>query len=129
MRAKPMRITFVISSLGFGGAERVMVTMANYWAGKGWPVTLITLDDAGPAYVLTPEVQRVGLGVMAPSRHTLQAIVRNLRRIRALRRAIAASQPDVVISLMDRTNVLTLLATRGLGLPVVALIESPTTPL
>ena len=72
-----MRITFVISSLGFGGAERVRVTMANYWmanywAGKGWPVTLITLDDAGPAYALAPEVQRVGVGVMAPSRPVLK---------------------------------------------------------
>ena len=111
-----MRITFVISSLGFGGAERVMVTMANYWAGKGWP---ITLDHADPAYSLDPRVQRVGLGVMAPSQHPLQAIARNLRRVGALRRSIAASQPDVVISFMDRTNVLTLLATRGLGLPVV----------
>ena len=77
-----MRITFVISSLGFGGAERVRVTMANYWmanywmanywAGKGWPVTLITLDDAGPAYAPAPEVQRVGLGVMAPCRPVLK---------------------------------------------------------
>ena len=72
-----MRITFVISSLGFGGAERVRVTMANYWmsnywAGKGWPVTLITLDAAGPAYSLAPEVQRVGLGVMAPCRPVLK---------------------------------------------------------
>ena len=77
-----MRITFVISSLGFGGAERVRVTMANYWmancwmanywAGKGWPVTLITLDDAGPAYALAPEVQRVGLGVMGPCRPVLK---------------------------------------------------------
>ena len=33
------RITFVIPSLTSGGAERVMVTMLNHWAAKGWPVT------------------------------------------------------------------------------------------
>jgi glycosyltransferase involved in cell wall biosynthesis len=36
-----------------------------------------------------------------------------------LRRAISETQPDIVISFMDRTNVRTLLATRGLGCPVV----------
>ena len=43
----------------------------------------------------------------------------NLKRIRVLRRAIQVSGPDGVISFMDTTNVLTLLATRGLGMAVI----------
>ena len=35
----------------------------------------------------------------------------NLGRIRALRRAIVVSRPGVVISFLDTTNVITLLAT------------------
>ncbi len=52
-----MRITLVISSLQRGGAEKVMSEMANYWARKGWPVTLLTLVGAErPAYPLDPAV-------------------------------------------------------------------------
>jgi len=61
----------------------------------------------------------VGLDLMGTSRGPLQALAGNLRRLAGLRRALAASRPQVVISFMDRTNVLTLLASRGLGLPVV----------
>ena len=43
----PMRITMVISSLGGGGAERVMSAMAKYWVESGRKVTLITLAETG----------------------------------------------------------------------------------
>ena len=116
-----MRVTLVISSLSRGGAERVLTGMANYWAEKGWTVSLLTLEDASvaPAYPLDGRVTRRGLGLLRPSRGLLDSILANLRRVRALRRAIAAASPEVVISFMDTTNVLALLACRGMGIPVI----------
>jgi GalNAc-alpha-(1->4)-GalNAc-alpha-(1->3)-diNAcBac-PP-undecaprenol alpha-1,4-N-acetyl-D-galactosaminyltransferase len=116
-----MRLTLVISSLSSGGAERVMSIMANYWAEKAWPVSLLTLDDGreAPFYKLHPKVIRIALGISAPSANRLQGILNNLERICTLRGAIRRSEPDVVIAFMEKVNVLTLLATVGLNLPVV----------
>src|SRR2546426_2159979 len=115
-----MRITLVISSLGRGGAERAMSLLANSWAEQGKEISLLTFDHGdAPAYPIHPFVNLRSLGLQARSSHLLKALLQNLRRIRVLRRAIRQSQPDVVISFMDSANVLTLLATRGLGMPII----------
>ncbi|MDR4499805.1 MAG: glycosyltransferase family 4 protein [Candidatus Scalindua sp.] len=115
-----MNITFVISSLSSGGAERVMSTMANYRAQNNWQITLITLDStASDFYTLHPDVKRIALGLMDDSNNPWMAIRNNLTRLIKLRRAIKSSKPDIVISFVDRMNIMTLLATRGLGLKVI----------
>jgi GalNAc-alpha-(1->4)-GalNAc-alpha-(1->3)-diNAcBac-PP-undecaprenol alpha-1,4-N-acetyl-D-galactosaminyltransferase len=116
-----MRITFVIYSLCAGGAERVMSRMANYWAGKGWPITILTLKDGSepPFYELHPAVSYCPLGIAENSGNLVKAIYNNLRRMYVLRHAIKNSQPEIVISFMDQTNILTLQSTLGLNVPIV----------
>ena len=117
---KPMRITLVISSLGRGGAERVVSMLASSWARQDKEVTLLRLDhDEIPAYPIDARVKLRSLGVVAESRNLVHRLFRNLNRIRVLRHAIRESHPNVVISFQSTTNILTLLATRGLGAPVV----------
>jgi glycosyltransferase involved in cell wall biosynthesis len=116
-----MRLTLVISSLYSGGAERVMSVMANYWAAKGWNVTLLTLDDGlePPFYDLDSKIRFIPLGIAGDSPNLIVGLWNNLKRVYVLRRAIYNSQPKVVLSFLDKTNVLTLLAARMLGVPVV----------
>lgn len=115
-----MRITLIISALGPGGAERVMSIMANYWAAHAQHVTLVTVGSLDTDfYALDPRVQRVGLGLMGYSSNFLAAVRNNVMRVRRLRQAIRTSQPDVVLSFVDRTNVLVLVSTLGLGMPVI----------
>lgn len=112
-------IVMVIASLRGGGAERVMTLLANEWVRRGRRVSVITLEDSQDAYALAPEVERVRLGVSGASRGKWNALRNNWRRLKALRRAILQQNPAVVISFMDVTNILTLLATRGSGLRVI----------
>lgn len=117
-----MRITITIPAIVAGGAERVAVVMANDWAAKGWSVTILTMDNGQhpPFFALHPTIEHRALGVLNTSRTPIDALVANQRRIAVLRKAIRASTPDVVLSFMDRTSVVTLLATQGLGIPVIA---------
>lgn len=94
--------------------------MANYWAAKGEEVALITLASEGmDFYALHPGVRRAALGFSPKPSGPMEGLLANLRRVLSLRRSIRSSKPDVVISFVYRTNVLTLFATRGLGVPVV----------
>src|SRR5712691_10328354 len=115
-----MRVTLVISNLQSGGAERVMSIMANYWAAKSWDVTLLTLDGSTePFYELDQRIKFIPLDKSGNSVSIGAKLKNNLRRIRALRRAIRDSDPHAVISFMSTMNIITLLATRGLRVPVI----------
>ena len=115
-----MKIALVISSLGGGGAERVMATLANAWLQDGAEVTLITLASrAEDVYPLDGAVGRVGLNLTGHSPSILRALTRNIIRLRRLRAALVACKPGVVVSFMTTTNLLTILACRGLKCPVL----------
>lgn len=115
-----MKLALVISSLGGGGAERVMTMLANAWAGGGDEVTLITLASGKrDTFPLDPAVRRIALDVAGESPHVLAAIGHNLVRVRALRRAIAASKAQAVISFIAESNVRVLVAVAGLRVPVI----------
>jgi glycosyltransferase involved in cell wall biosynthesis len=116
-----MRLALVISALGAGGAERVIVTLANAWAARGWQVALITFEPPGtePYYSVDPRVALHQLGVPSVGHPRWRAIRQGLRRVRALRHALRTASPDLVISFLAKINVLTMLASRGLAIPVV----------
>ncbi|MCB9873279.1 MAG: glycosyltransferase family 4 protein [Planctomycetaceae bacterium] len=106
-----MRRTLVIHSLHGGGAEKTMAMMANHWATAGHAVTLITLDGIqNDLYSVLPSVNRVSLDQMSVSRNKLEALGRNITRVRRLRKAVQEAHGDHVISLTDKMNVLALLA-------------------
>lgn len=115
-----MKITLIIHSLTYGGAERIISIMANYWSAKGWKITLLTFDNNQiPDFTLNSDITYIPLDIAAKSPNVIIGIVNNLKRISILRNAIINSNPDVVISFMSRINIITLLATRWLKIPVI----------
>ena len=116
-----MRITFVIYSLGRGGAQRVMSIATDHLAKAGWRVTLLSYDSARAvrAFKLNELVDYRPLGLASRSTGLRTAISKNIRRLSALRRALRESDPDVVVSFLDVVNVRSILASLGLGIPVI----------
>lgn len=110
----------VISSLTSGGAERVMTLLADYWVNEGADVTLLTLfPKEKDFYELNLKVQRIVLNQGKPSSHIVHAVYNNIKRLSALRSSFQQVAPDYIISFLDATNILTLLASRGLDIPVI----------
>ena len=116
-----MRITLTIPSLAYGGAERVLTILANSWIARGWEVTLISLNDSAwvSFFELDPQVHWVRLSLLKEVANPLAGLWNNFLRVRALRRAIRKSNPQVVISFIETMNVLTLAAMRDLKIPII----------
>lgn len=131
---KPMHMNIVltIDSLAAGGAQRVMVHLANHWAAEGHRVTIATLaGTAHDAYQLHPRVRRVVLGHAGDSRHAWRAVQANVQRLHALRRVLRRIRPDAALAFMPTMSVLTILAGRGIVPRVVVSerIHPPMLPL
>lgn len=60
IHANRYKVAIIITSLGAGGAERVAVNQANYLAGRGHGVTLVTLEGDSPDHysIKHPDVIR-----------------------------------------------------------------------
>ena len=113
---KTKRLLLIIASLRGGGAERVMVNMANYWAERGVKITLLTLDDPmlSDNYEVHPLVKRVA----EYHEHDFDLISRgyiHIKRVLGIRKIIKSFEPDSVLSFMTSTNVMTILASMGTG--------------
>jgi glycosyltransferase involved in cell wall biosynthesis len=100
-----MRITAVIGALGDGGAQRVCVNLANAWVARGRDVTILTTAQQSSAsvYALDSRVAQTSIADLAQ-----------------LRDALLATEPDVVVSHIDYTNLRVLAAMKDTGVPVVA---------
>ncbi|MGV8038523.1 MAG: glycosyltransferase family 4 protein [Thermoanaerobaculaceae bacterium] len=116
-QASTMRVALVATAMRCGGAERVMAGLAAHLAGRGHGVTLHVLNEPDVFYQLDAgvEVRTFASGPLASGARA----TRPWRRVRWLRRRLAALAPDGVVSFIEVANVITLLAARGLGLPVL----------
>lgn len=122
-----LRLSLLIPSLSQGGAEHSLARLANHWADVGHHVSLCTLDSVDhDSYTLHSQIERRSLGGLQTSRSLWQGLTRNLNRLRRVRRALDETRPDCVVSFLETTNVLALLASRGRAWPV--LIAERTNP-
>lgn len=114
-------VALVISGLGPGGAERVVSHMAGYWAEAGRSVSVITFEPPGtpPFFPLPPDVRLTQLDLLRPATGRVDGLAANAGRVAALRQALREAKSAAYVAFTSRVNVLTVLAARGLGRPVI----------
>jgi GalNAc-alpha-(1->4)-GalNAc-alpha-(1->3)-diNAcBac-PP-undecaprenol alpha-1,4-N-acetyl-D-galactosaminyltransferase len=111
-----MKVLFTISSLQSGGAERVLSTLANYWSRKGWDITILVVSSKNRFYKTDEKIKIISL---LGEDKSITSKLQLLYYIKGIRQTIKEEKPDIVISFITLMNILVLLATRGLSVPVL----------
>ena len=112
-----MKIHFIISSIGHGGAERVLVLMANNLVkNPDNEISVITLFNKKDNYRLNPSIKRERLkeSPYIPF-HTLRSII-NLSRFYRTR----ANRPDIIISFITLTNLICIIVAKLFKIKIIA---------
>ena len=100
-----MKVVFVIHALEAAGAERVTALLANYFAGCGETVTIVTFTSRDrDFYELHPSIKRIEIDWLSSSKNLAVWTLATLVRAARLRRALKRIGPDVVISEMRTAN-------------------------
>ncbi|MGK0258295.1 MAG: GalNAc-alpha-(1-_4)-GalNAc-alpha-(1-_3)-diNAcBac-PP-undecaprenol alpha-1,4-N-acetyl-D-galactosaminyltransferase, partial [Candidatus Azotimanducaceae bacterium] len=114
------KLLFVIHGMPAGGAERVASIALAHWCSTGTDTTLLTFSSSDTDhYPLPPELKRVYANIFWDSHNALHSAISYLKRLGMIRREVKTVAPDVIVSFIDSTNVLVLIACLGTGIPVV----------
>lgn len=107
-----MKILLYISTIGGGGAARVLVNLANYLVKANYQVIFITNFSDENEYLLDEKIKRLSL---EKTESTQNRLFKNISRIYKLRRLIRQEKPQVSLSFMGENNFRLLLSTFGLA--------------
>ena len=113
-------ILLIIEGLGSGGAQRVVSTVANSWAGAGRDVCVATYNNSGDDFFeLDTDVRRVYIGERTQSTGLLASLRASVQRIGAIRHSISECKAPIVLSFVLPMNILVILAAIGLPSRIV----------
>ena len=106
------KIMFHINSLGKGGAERVVVNLAEQFAQNDIDVIIATEWKAEDEYALTEKVRRIHVGLSEQEMKSSAGRQRKIRKNR-LKEQIILEQPDLIYSFCRNANYRAVLAAAG----------------
>ncbi|WP_419211086.1 glycosyltransferase family 4 protein [Maribacter sp. X9] len=108
-----MRIDFMINSLVGGGAERVMVTLANGFIEHKHEVNLITFNK-GNAYKTNSKVKRIDLHHGKIKNHSVRSLLNSFNYYR-----VTSNRPDILIAFIPSNNLIAILIGLFYGIKVI----------
>ncbi len=101
------KVVLVTMDLGVGGAERVLVNLANAWAKEAdKEISIICIGNLASFYPIAENVTVYRLDLVKPAYSVFESLKDNYNRAAGIRKIIKQLMPDVVISFMVTTNIL-----------------------
>lgn len=108
------RITYIIGSMGKGGAERVISILANRYASKGWKVDILMLLDDKCEYDLKNGIELIPIVNKERAR-----LLQLPKWLLSIRRYVKVNKPDRIVSFVARINLITIIACIGLNQRII----------
>lgn len=119
---RQMKLLFYINAIHQGGAERVIVNLANQFAEKGDEVTLVTSFEDYWEYPVSDKVTRYSFEQRDFEKEGF--LRQNIKWTLKLRNTIKKYNPEVVISFMAEPNFRTILASAGLRVKTIISVRN-----
>lgn len=117
------KIVFHLNCLEQGGAERVVTTLANHFAGDGCQVWIATEWTGENEFTVDERICRVHVGLTG--KQEKQSRVRQFfSRIQNLRGFLKKERPDIVIAFAQKANYRALMATVFTKIPVIVSVRT-----
>lgn len=91
-----MKLLFCFDSMNKGGAERVIANLSNEFI-KKYEITLVATRSDKPMYELDNNIKYLSLDEKIKVKNLL---LKNIKRIRKLRRIIKEEKPDIILSFL-----------------------------
>ena len=109
-----MKIDFIVSSLRDGGAERVLVILANELAARGHSVSIITFLEE-EKYSIDDQIQRIRLNEKSHSNQTFRYFINLFKHYKKKK-----NRPDIAVSFLTQTNLTSILVCRLFRIKIIA---------
>lgn len=117
------KIVFHLNCLEQGGAERVVTTLANYFANDDYEVLIATEWTAENEFPIDERIRRVHVGLMGIQKNA-SSITKFFYRIKNLRVFLKTEKPDVVIAFAKKANYRALMAAVFTHIPVIVSVRT-----
>lgn len=115
---KKSKLLLLLPTYDLGGAQRVIVNLANQLVEHGWDITILTLNNSGSLKnIVDSRVHMVSLGVKR-MRNGVFRLVSEIRRIK----------PRLVMSTIGYINIVLLVCRPFLGRNIPIIIREANTP-
>lgn len=116
------KILFYIDHKNRGGAQRVMVELANYFQEKKkYKVVFVTQKRSNPtAYTLNPEVKEI----LLQDNEQVMFFSKQIDRIKRLANVCVAEKPDIIISFLIIANIIALITGKLKKIPVLISVRN-----
>jgi len=112
-----MKLMFVIHSLErMGGAEKVLVMLANHFASSGHTVSILVLSDQQPIFDLHPDIKMIFYHASGKHGGSIGGMT---GQIRFIYNSLSFEKPDVAIAFIAASNILTTIAAKLAKVPVI----------
>lgn len=118
-----MHIAMLIGALYKGGAEHVLVNLADHLIRQGHQVTVVTQYKKENEYDLNRNAKRI-LCDVTEKEITRSRCINFKRRFCKLRNIWKQEKPDVILSFIGKNNIMAIMTSAGLRIPVAVSVRS-----